>query len=149
MYLLDTCTNVELQQHTIKGGKTLTFEDVDCGYEIIVPAPTEEESTINIHTIFSGPFHLPDGYTIVSAIYDIVLPENLPHPVTFKLEHCIDVNDEVTASKMCFGVATIDLEKKVFKFKCIAGKGFPIGETYPSLEISNSCLVCVLYKGST
>lgn len=51
---------------------------------------------------------------------------------------------------MCFGVATIDLEKKVFKFKCIAaGKGFPIGETYPSLEISNSCLVCVLYKGST
>ena len=125
---------------------TLTIENANCGYEMTVPVPTEEKSTINVRTIFCGPFVLPDGYTIVSAIYDIVLPEK---PFTFKLEHCIDLDDQITASKMCFAVATIDLAKKVFVFHCIEGGVFPIGETYASLEISDSCLVCVLYRGST
>ena len=127
---------------------TLTIENADCGYEMIVPVPTEEKSTINVRTIFCGPFVLPDGYTIVSALYDIVLPENLPQPVTIKLEHCIDLNDRITASKMCFAAATVDLERKVFVFDCIEGGDFPIGETYASLKISHSCLVCVLYSGS-
>ena len=115
-----------------------------------VPALTEEQSTIHVHTILSGPFILPDGYTIVSAIYDISLPEKLPSKlnVTVKLEHCVDLNNEITASKMCFATAAVDLEKKVFVFNCIDGGTFPIGETYASLEISSSCLICVLYKES-
>ena len=127
---------------------TSTLENTDCGYKMIIPVATEEKSTIEVRTIFSGPFVLPDGYTIVSAIYDISLPEQLSKPVTIKLEHCVDLNDKIAASKLCFATAAIDLEKKVFVFDCVGGGSFPRGETYASLEINNSCLVCVLYRGS-
>ena len=124
------------------------FENTDCGYEMSIPVSTKKKSTVDVRTIFSGPFVLPDGYTIVSAIYDIVLPEKLPQPVTIKLEHCIDLDDddEITASKMCFATAVIDLEKKVFVFNWVKGGTFE--KTYASLNISQSCLVCVLYQES-
>ncbi|XP_019859962.1 PREDICTED: uncharacterized protein LOC109588224 [Amphimedon queenslandica] len=147
--LKDTCGTIELKQHSIEGGMTSTLENTDCGYKMIIPVATEEESSINVRTIFSGPFVLPDGYTIVSAIYDISLPEQLSKPVTVKLEHCVDLNDEITASKMCFATAAIDLEKKVFVFDCVEKGSFPRGETYASLDINDSCLLCVLYSGST
>uniref|UniRef100_A0A1X7VPM7 AIG1-type G domain-containing protein n=1 Tax=Amphimedon queenslandica TaxID=400682 RepID=A0A1X7VPM7_AMPQE len=145
-----TCITIELQQHSIEGGLESTIEIADLGYELTVPALTEEQLTINVRTIFCGPFTLPDGCTIVSAIYDIALPEELPPDfyTTIKLEHCVDLNDDITPGKMCFATATVDLEKKVFAFNCIDGGTFPIGETYASLKISNSCLICVLYKGS-
>ncbi|XP_019861485.1 PREDICTED: uncharacterized protein LOC109589955, partial [Amphimedon queenslandica] len=148
--LKGTCITIELQKHSIEGGIESTIESTDYGYELIVPALTEEKSTINVRTIFCGPFTLPDGCTIVSAIYDIALPEELPPDfyTTIKLEHCVDLKDDITASKMCFATAAVDLEKKVFAFNCINGGIFPIGETYASLEISKSCLICVLYKGS-
>lgn len=148
--LLGTCITIELKQHSIEGGLESTIESPDLGYELIVPALTEDQLTISVRTIFSGPFTLPDGCTIVSAIYDIALPEKLPPDfyATIKLEHCVVLKDDITASKMCFATATIDLEKKVFAFNCIDGGTFPIGKTYASLEISKSCLICVLYKGS-
>uniref|UniRef100_A0A1X7SIG5 Uncharacterized protein n=1 Tax=Amphimedon queenslandica TaxID=400682 RepID=A0A1X7SIG5_AMPQE len=147
--LKGTCITIELQQHSIEGGLDSTIESADNGYELTVPALTQEQLTINVRTIFCGPFTLPDGCTIVSAIYDITLPEELPPDfnATIKLEHCVDLNDDITASKMCFATAAVDLEKKVFAFNCIDGGTFPIEETYASLEISKSCLICVLYKG--
>ncbi|XP_019861608.1 PREDICTED: uncharacterized protein LOC109590100 isoform X2 [Amphimedon queenslandica] len=148
--LKGTCITIELQQHSIEGGIESTIESADLGYELNVLALTQEQLTINVRTIFCGPFSLPDGCTIVSAIYDITLPGELPPDfyATIKLEHCVVLNDDITPRKMCFATAVVDLEKKVFAFNCIDGGNFPIGKTYASLKIRNSCLICILYKGS-
>lgn len=69
--LKDTCTTVELQQHTIKGGKTLTFEDVDCGYEIIVPAPTKRSQPL-ISTLYSLALFICPMATLLSVLYMIL-----------------------------------------------------------------------------
>ena len=142
-----TCTTIELKEYPIEGGLAELFDNTDCGYKMNVPVTTEEKSSIKVRTIFSGPFVLPEGYTLVSAVYDITLPE-LTQPVTIELEHCVDMNDQITGSKMCFAIAKIDLEKKMFVFEKIGEGDFPRGETYASVPLSESCLLCILYSGS-
>ena len=60
----------------------------------------------------------------------------------------MDMNDQITGSKMCFAIAKIDLEKKMFVFEKIGEGDFPRGETYASVPLSESCLLCILYSGS-
>ena len=67
---------------------------------------------MSVSTIFSGPFNFPEGYTLVSAVYNVVMPDGVQKPFKIELEHCINVSNESVASKMCFALATINLEKK-------------------------------------
>ena len=104
---------------------------------------------MSVSTIFSGPFIFPEGCTLVSAVYNVVMPDEVQKPTIIELEHCINVSDESVASKMCFAHATINLEKKVFEFTQVNDDGiFCPGEKYGSISQDKSCYLCILYNHS-
>ena len=103
---------------------------------------------MSVSTIFSGPFIFPEGYTLVSAVYDVVMPDGVQKPTIIELEHCINVSDESVASKMCFALAIINLEKKVFEFTQVYDGIFRPGEKFGSISQDKSCYLCILYDHS-
>ena len=68
--------------------------------------------------------------------------------ITVKIEHCVDVLDESIAGKMSFATARADLTKKSFEIFPIDSGTFPKSSTYGSIELKESCLLCVLVEES-
>ena len=81
-------------------------------------ATREKNSTITVHTIVSGPFVLPEGYTLASAVYDITLPK-LQQPAIIELEHC--VSDQQQA-EMYYATGKTDVEGKKLIFELVKEK---------------------------
>lgn len=132
-FYLGTCSNVD-------GQSVQPFEKPECGYKASLPVP------ITITTIFSGPFDLPRGYTLVSAVYDVKMDSEQEQPITIEVEHCVNVSSKSIAKNMCFATATVDLEKKKFNFTKVEDCVFHVDATSESITREGSFLFCVLYK---
>ena len=119
------------------------------GYKVILP-PTctapRGKPDVTVSTILSGPFNVPDGAVLVSAVYDIMIDENFKKSITVEIEHCVDVLDESIAGEMFFAIAKADLTTKSFGICPIDGGTFPNNSTYGSIKVKESCLLCVLVK---
>ena len=148
--LIGTCIIIDVDQYPIEDEFDIVFDKLECGYKITVPHVVfaGETPSIAVSTIFTGPFTFPEGYTLVSAVYDVVIPDTMPKPFTIELEHCINVSDESVASKMCFAIATINLENKEFEFTQVNCGIFNPGDSYGSISQNESCYLCILYNHS-
>ena len=115
-------------------------KDAECGYEIYVPVKGNKKFTVTVRTIFSGPFVFPDDYTLVSAVYDITMPE-LSQPATIELEHCVEESDQTTRrSDLCFAIGSVDLKNKKIIFE-------KVDQVFNgSIQQKSSCLLCILYR---
>ena len=112
---------------------------------IVPPSASQDKPAATVSTILSGPFNLPDGAVLVSAVYDIMIDKSLKESITIEIEHCVDVLDESIARKMSFAIAKADLTKKSFEIYPIdAGGTFPRNSAYGSIKVKESCLLCVL-----
>ena len=141
------CIKIEVKEHEISGGQIAVCDGIEYGYKIFIPLTPVKSSSITVCTIFSGPIALPEGYTLVSAMYDIQLPE-LQEDVTLKLEHCVDVNDVSIAKDLHFATATVNMKDRVLPFSPVDNNGvFWPGETSGSIKLKESCFMCILYKG--
>ena len=118
------------------------------GYKVILPSTApRNKPAVTVSTILSGPFDMPDGAVLVSAVYDIMIDKSLKESITVEIEHCVDVLDESIARKMSFATtAKASLTKKSFEICLINGGTFPKSSTYGSIEVKKSCLLCVLVK---
>ena len=117
---------------------TNILKNSECGYEIFVPVKEKEKHTVTVRTLFSGPFVYPEGYTLVSAVYDITMPE-LSQPATIKLEHCVEESDQ-TRSDLCYAIGSVDLKEKKIIFE-------KVDQVFNgSIQQKSSCLLCILYK---
>ena len=114
------------------------LKDAECGYEIEVPVKENQKLTVTVRTLISGPFVYPEGYSLVSAVYDITMPK-LAKPATIKLEHCVNESDQ-TRSDLCFAIGSVDLKNKKIIFEKVDQ------EFNGSIEQKDSCLLCILYK---
>lgn len=110
----------------------------------MVPTSSPKETAITVSTIVSGPFHLPEGSILASAVYDVMIDKVLKKPITIKIEHCVNVFDESVARTMCFATATPDLTTKAFKLQPITGGAFINKHKFGSITVHESCLLCVL-----
>ena len=136
-FYVGMCCGINEQQHEITRSQLLaTLSDRDCGYKIQVEATREKNSTTTVRTIVSGPFVLPEGYTLASAVYDITLPK-LRQPAIIELEHC--VSDQQQA-EMCYATGRTDLEGKKLIFELVKEK------FNESIEQTEDCVLCILYK---
>ena len=119
------------------------------GYEIFVHPTQLNHVSVKVRTIFSGPFEFPEGCVLVSTVYDIVMEKQKEDYATIKMEHCVDVSDPLVVKKMCFATATVDFERKVFKFSPVRDGNFDTADsTTGLLKIYKNCLLCVIYNGS-
>ena len=99
-------------------------------------------------TVFSGGFILPEGSTLVSAVYDITVEERkLKKPIRFEIQHCMDIDSIEVASKMYFAVGESNFEKKMFEFRAIEGGEFTGGTSFGSIFLTEgcTCVSCALY----
>lgn len=108
---------------------------------------SDETCEVSVHTIYAGPFVLPEGATLASAIYDIKVDKKLKKPICIELQHCIDIAvSKVSAEKsMCFAVAESNFSTKQFEFKPVEGGEFLGRQRFGSIEQMKNCLICVLY----
>ena len=135
-FYVGMCRGINEQQHEITRGQLpTTLSDRDYGYKIQVKA-TGEKNSITVRTIFSGPFILPEGYTLASAVYDIILPK-LRQPAIIELEHC--VSDQQIA-EMYYATGRTDVEGKKLIFELVKEK------FNGSIEQTKDCVLCILYK---
>ena len=125
--------------------------NLDYGYKVILqppPAPLDKNkakcAVVIVSTILSGPFDMPEGAVLVSAVYDIMIAKSVKESITVMIEHCVDVFDKSIAGKMSFATAEADLTKKSFEICPIDGGKFPLSSTYGSIKLKESCLLCVL-----
>ncbi|XP_019850975.1 PREDICTED: uncharacterized protein LOC109581356 [Amphimedon queenslandica] len=146
------CLAINEVEYEVQAERNI-LKDAECGYEIQVPVKDKEKHTVTVRTLFSGPFVFPDGYTLVSAVYDITMPE-LPQPATIKLEHCVDESDQTRSDLMCYAIGSVDLKNKKIMFEKV-DTGSPLKaaqltqppEPIPSpIKQKSSCLLCILYK---
>ncbi|XP_019853637.1 PREDICTED: uncharacterized protein LOC109582975 [Amphimedon queenslandica] len=131
------CHAIDEVEYEVQTGKN-NLRDDKCGYEIEVPVKDKEKFAVTVRTLFSGPFVYPNGYTLVSAVYDITMPE-LPQPATIKLEHCVDESDQ-TRPDLCFAIGSVDLKEKKITIKEVDQ------EFNESIQQKSSCLLCILHK---
>ena len=131
------CHTIDEVEYEVQTEKNI-LRDENCGYEIKVPVKGKKKHTVTVHTLFSGPFVYPDGYTLVSAVYDITMPE-LSQPATIKLEHCVDESDQ-TRSDLCFAIGSVDLKAKKIMINKVDQ------EFNGSIQQKSSCLLCILHK---
>ncbi|XP_019858017.1 PREDICTED: uncharacterized protein LOC109586283 isoform X2 [Amphimedon queenslandica] len=132
-----TCHAINEVEHEVQSKKNI-LKDAEYGYEIHVPVKENKKLAVTVRTIFSGPFVYPDGYTLVSAVYDITMPK-LPQPATIKLEHCVEEFDQ-TRSDLSFAVGSVDLKEKKIIFEKVDQ------EFNGSIQQKSSCLLCILYR---
>lgn len=125
--------------------------DSNYGYQILVPISQQYDgSSVTVCTIFSGPLKFPEGFTLVSAVYDVKMDkEKLEEPLTLRVDHCVDISDQSVAEKMFFAIHTsTDIKNKVLVFTQANDGAFNIGDNYGSIKCNGNCFLCILYNGS-
>ena len=140
---------------TIKGKEEILLDIEDkYGFQMkngIFDQKEKEECDISVHVMYAGPFAVPEGATLASAIYDIKAGKKLKDkkPVTVKIQHCIEIREKLDAKEqVCFAIATLDKETNQFKFELVDMKcSFDANYGYIELQELN-CLISILhYKG--
>ena len=139
-FIIDTCT------YTIKGVQELS--DVKQDYHLYVDDGTlkaKKTCNLTVRTVFSGGFILPEGATLVSAVYDITVEERkLKKPIRFEIQHCMDIDSIEVASKMYFAAGESNFEKKTFEFRAIEGGEFTGGTSFGSIFLTEGCILCII-----
>ena len=138
----------DVSEYPLLTEQAAIFTSPWCGYQIHVPAFRDNGSCVTVSTILSGPFVLPSGYNLASAVHKITMPQ-LAQPVIIEVEHCVSVDDKDSVKQdMCFATATINTQTKKFTFTPSEEAALGIKNEYASIEINESCLMCMLYKES-
>ena len=150
---------------TIKGNEEIVLDIEDkYGFQMrngIFDQKEKEECDISVHVMYAGPFAVPEGATLASAIYDIKAGKKLKpkEPVTVMIQHCIEISEKSDAKEQvcektdakkqfCFAIATLDKETNQFKFEPDMKCSFDANYGYIELQELN-CLICILhYKGN-
>lgn len=149
--LTDTFS-IDHQSFTISGALS-SFYDTSTGLYLHAPpitTPTINKYTISVRTLHSAPFILPQGAVLVSGVYDICISKSsLEEPVRVEIEHCIDASDPLYMCDMSFAIGHVDYDKKEFIFDILLDKECDMRENTGSISIKESCLLCIVYKGTT
>ena len=137
---------------TIKGNEEIVLDIEDkYGFQMkngMFDQKEKEECDISVHVMYAGPFAVPEGATLASAIYDIKAGKKLKpkEPVTVKIQHCIEIIEKSDAKEqVCFAIATLDKETNQFKFEPVDMKcSFDANYGYIELQELN-CLISILH----
>ena len=107
----------------------------------------DEESDVSVHMMYAGPFALPEGATLASAIYDIKAEKEPKEPVTVEIQHCVEINKKMEVeAQVCFAIATLDKETKKIVFNPVENMKYSFDTNSGSIELKElNCLICILH----
>lgn len=139
---------IKKHNFTIEGNSSSVFDHHDDGFLLVVPHDTlkqEEKCQVSVDVIFCGTFILPEGATLVSAIYDVTIDcekkVKLQQEIEIRVQHCVDVSDANISKNMYFAFAESDLRSKTFRFTKVDHGIFGPENATMLLKQSSLCVV--------
>ena len=146
------CFLGEPLQYTVQSD-AVTISPSGLGITIKIPpdaVPPEENANIIIRPCLSGPFHYPDGYEPLSAIYYITSDRHSKKNVELELVHFGELKTEEQARDMAFFSAESSPVnvggKQQFKFNRMQGGEFTISKIYGTISCKHFCFLGIFGK---
>ena len=127
--------------------EALSFKWKDHGFKLHVQDKSLPEGipeySVTIKASLAGQFELPEGYELVSAVYWVKTSGKFTKPITIEVQHCANVSKR---NQLHF-VSTSHAQKSLpYKFECIDGGSFALGNTYGALSTKHFCGIGVAKK---
>ena len=127
-------------------GSAFTYDSPN-GISLHFPTVAECETAIKISIkVVNDDYILPEGYEdmdLVSSMFKITASDDLPAPVTLRMEHCAVVEEDDSLVHM------IAHGPPPYKFKPLEDGKFPIGECYGEIEMKKFCTLTQSQKCKT
>ena len=132
LYILDT--------DVIIAGKTIfhlteddshSFQWKNYGFRFYCPkGAVLKDTKLAVTAIVTGPFKVPKGTMLVSAVYAISVSKPLLKPITIELQHCMDLRNDDQTHCLKFVRAT----SESYEFNIVEGGFFNVGDRYGSIK---------------
>ena len=133
----------------IKAGKKLFFLHEDnpdsvipwdgYGFKLLCPKGAVTKVTeVAVTALVSGPFIIPKGTMLVSAVYAISVSKPLLKPLTIELQHCVNLKYTGQTERLKFVRASLKSEQ-AFHFSFVEGGSFNVDGRYGSIERDHFC----------
>ena len=128
----------------------VTISPSGLGITIKIPAnavPPGQCANIVLRPCLSGPFHYPEGYEPLSAVYHISADTHILKRMELKFLHFGELLTKEEASKMAFCIAKsspVDVGgEQMFKFNRIEGGKFAVGDNCGTISSTHFCFLSV------
>ena len=128
----------------------VTISPSGLGITIKIPAnavPPGKCANIVIRPCLSGPFHYPEGYEPLSAVYHISADTHFLKSIELEFIHFGKLVTKEKASKIAFCSAKSSPAdvggKQMFRFNCIEGGKFAVGDNHGRISFTHFCFLSV------
>ena len=109
------------------------------GFKLLCPKGAVTKVTeVAVTALVSGPFIIPKGTMLVSAVYAISVSKPLLKPLTVELQHCVNLKNTGQTERLKFVRASLKSEQ-AFHFNFVEGGSFNVGGRYGSIERDQFC----------
>ena len=137
-------------QIAVQGGQAQSFEWRGYGFKLYTPDDTlpsgMNECLIRIQAGLSGQLHIPQQYSLVSAVYGITTTAQFAKPVTIEMEHCAVCNSPDDCEALTFAVAKTASKQLPYNFEVLPGGVFTPLSSYGSISVQHFTLLIILAK---
>lgn len=148
-------------EEVLKSEEPITLSPLGHGITLTIPAGTirsdpDTPAIVTLKTLLPTPaFTYPEGYTPVSAVYNVSAPSSFEERVNLKFEHFANVDNEEHAKKVVVFSAkslsnnakecifrpleNVDANITVGKHHCTVASPLPVFMSAGTLETSDVC----------
>ena len=121
---------------------SLSFHWVNFGFRLQCPkGAVSKDTEVAVTALVSGPFIIPKGTMLVSAVYAISISNPLLKALVIDLQHCVDIRND--GQSHCLKFVRAPLESP-YQFSIVEGGSFPMGSCYGSIEREEFCAVGIV-----
>ena len=137
-------------QVAVQSGQAQSFEWRGYGFKLYTPDDAlpsgMNECLIRIQAGLSGQLHLPQQYSLVSAVYGITMTAQFAKPVTIEMEHCAVCNSPDDCEALTFAVAKTATKELPYSFEVLPGGVFTPLSSQGSINIQHFSLFTILAR---
>ena len=120
------------------------------GVTLVIPkGAVKTNAELRFAADLVGPFQIPTGYRLVSAIVWIAISQPLLKPAQLRIPHCAKLKTDPDCRKLCFLTASDKsfLNTGIFQFQPnLAKQEFTVGHQYGAIHLNHFCCNCIVEK---
>ena len=150
LYIDNLCdvTSIADTVFTITGDCSTILHWEDYGFRMTIQVnslPANKSCDVAVKALLGGPFKLPDGYILVSAVYAISLTRKLLKPAILEIQHCVDIQDKQHSKSLHFITASCS-QKVPYEFTVDPSGHFYPGSQYATVYRQTFSMTGAAYK---
>ena len=104
------------------------------------------EGTVSVLSVDDDNYKFPEGYELVSAVYNVSANKPFPYPVTIQLQHCVPLHNDDDASHLGMSFMIADTEQgPPYVFRELCGGVFRCGSSYGEIQLSHFSILAIFW----